>query len=130
MTHRSSNHAEERQDELRRFGLASDPYADCQEELELADRLGEQASLGPGSPAARALARHRLGRGPSPYEQAQGTRGSCFGPGERVVHQAHDGSRRCGRVVERFEHDDVVVVDFGRHGRTAVDAAELESEAA
>jgi hypothetical protein len=65
---RGSDRGREReQDELRRYGLESDARAEHELELELADRLAEQASLPPGSAAARALARHRLGRGPSPY---------------------------------------------------------------
>ena len=61
---------EREQEELRRYGLEHDPYADFVQELELADRYAEQASLAPGHPLARALARYRLGGGPSSLREA------------------------------------------------------------
>jgi hypothetical protein len=58
------DHYDLEQEELRRYGLEHDPYADFAQELELADRYAEQGSLAPGH-QPRALARFRLVRGPS-----------------------------------------------------------------
>ena len=63
------DHHERTQDELRRYGLDRDPREDHAHEVELAERLAEQASLSPGDPGVQALARYRLGRGPSPFER-------------------------------------------------------------
>ena len=57
---------EEQRERNRRYGLEHDEYAEFVHELELADRIADQASLPPGHPLARAAARHRLGRGPRP----------------------------------------------------------------
>jgi hypothetical protein len=120
---------EREQDELRRYGLEHDPRADHEYERELADRLADQASLPPGDAAARALARHRLGRGPCPYEQPHEPEPQHFATGERVNHHRPDGPRP-GRVVRTLERDGLVEVDFERHGTTLVAADELEREAA
>jgi hypothetical protein len=120
---------EREQDELRRYGLEHDPRADHAHELELADRLADQASLPHGDAAARALARHRLGRGPCPYEQPHEPEPQRFATGERVNHHRPDGPRP-GRVVGTLEHEATVEVDFDRHGTTLVAADELEREAA
>ncbi len=56
-------------------------------DLELADRIADQASLPPGHPLARAAARHRVGRGPSAYEQPHELEPQRFVAGERVSHQ-------------------------------------------
>jgi hypothetical protein len=124
------------QEELRRCGLEHDPYADFVQELELADRYAEQASLPPGRPA-RALARYGLGRGPSPYEQphqptpaAPPPPGAAPEPGERVVHEDRDGQQRAGRLVERLDEDGAAVVAFDRGGRSVVALDRLEREAA
>jgi hypothetical protein len=53
----------------RRYGLEHDEYADFVHEIELADRIADQASFPPGHCAARQVARARLGLGRSPYEQ-------------------------------------------------------------
>lgn len=63
------DHYEGEQDELRRYGLDRDPREDHAHEVELAERIAEQASLPPGQPGVWALARYRLGRGPSPFER-------------------------------------------------------------
>lgn len=76
------------QDLLRRYGLERSPQEELDEELELADRHAEQASL-PGSPEARALARRRLGRDPFPYEQPHDPPAPTrMAPGEQVVRLA------------------------------------------
>ena len=117
------------QDELRRYGLEHDPLADHTYELDLADRLAEQASLPPGDAGAWAVARYRLGRGPCPYELPHEPEPQRFTTGERVNHHCPDGPRP-GRVVRTLEHEDIVEVDFGRHGTTLVAAEELEREVA
>jgi hypothetical protein len=121
---------EREQDELRRYGLEHDPRADHEYELELADRLADQASLPPGDAAARALARHRLGRGPCTYGQPHEPEPQRFASGELVGHHGPHGRSRPGRVVRTRERDGLVEVDFDHHGNTLVAAAELEREAA
>jgi hypothetical protein len=121
---------EREQEELRRYGLEHDPYADFVQELELADRYAEQASLAPGHPP-RALARYRLGRGRSPYEQPhQATPAAAPEPGERVVHTDRDGQRQPGRVVERLDEDGAAVVAFDRGDQSVVELDRLERETA
>jgi hypothetical protein len=118
------------QDELRRYGLEQDPRADLVQELELADRYAEQASLPPGHPA-RALARYRLGRGPDPHEEPhRPPQPAAPEPGERVVHEDRDGQRQPGRVVERLDDDGAAVVAFDRGGESVVELDRLEREAA
>jgi hypothetical protein len=128
---------EREQEELRRYGLEHNPYADFVHELELADHYAEQASLEPGHLAARALARHQLGRGPNPYEQphqptaaAPPPTAAAPQPGERVVHEDPDGQQRAGRLVERLDEDGAAVVAFDRGGRSVVELDRLEREAA
>jgi tetratricopeptide (TPR) repeat protein len=60
---------EEQRERDLRYRLEHDPYEEHQLELEPAERIADQASLPPGHPIVLAAARHRLGRGPSPYEQ-------------------------------------------------------------
>ena len=120
---------EEQRERDRRYGLEHDEYAEFVHELELADRIADQASLPPGHPLARAAARHRLGRGPSPYEQPHEAEPQRFAAGERVRHHGPDG-HRVGRVVRTADREEVVEVDFGRQGTTLVAADELEREAA
>jgi hypothetical protein len=111
-------------------GVEPDPYADFVQELELADRYAEQASLASGH-APRALARYRHGRGPSPYEQPhRPTPAAAPQPGERVVHEDRDGQRQAGRVVERLDQDGTAVVAFDRGGQSVVELERLEREAA
>jgi hypothetical protein len=118
---------EREHEELRRYGLEHNPYADFVQELELADRYAEQALLAPGQPPAR----YRLGRGPSPYEQPHyPTPAAAPEPGERVVHEDRDGQRRAARVVERLDEDGAAVVDFDRGGQSVVEFDRLEREAA
>lgn len=122
---------EEQHERDLRYGLEEDdPDAELTRELELADRIAEHASLPPGHPSAIAAARRRLGRGPSPYEQAHRPEPQRFVPGERVSHHAPGGDVRPGRVLRTLEHDGLVEVDFGRHGTTLVDPGQLEPEAA
>jgi hypothetical protein len=116
---------EREQDELRRFALEHEPRADHEYELELADRLADQASLPPGGAAARALARHRLDRGLCPYERPHEPEPQRFAIGERVSHHRPDGTRP-GRVVRTLEQEGIVEVDFDRDGTTLVAAEELE----
>jgi hypothetical protein len=124
------NHHEREQDHLRRYGLDHDDYAELVRETELADRIADQASLPPGQPLARAAARHRLGRGPSPYERPHQPEPHRFAAGERVSHHRGRSGPRPGRVVRTLEREGLVEVDFGRHGTTLVAADELEPEAA
>jgi hypothetical protein len=125
--HAQSDAFEHEQELLCRYGLEHDPRAEHEQELELADRLADQASLSPG--AARKLARQRLGRGPSPYEQPHEPEPQRLATGERVNHHRPDGPRP-GRVVRVLEREGVVEVEFDRHGTTFVAADELEREAA
>jgi hypothetical protein len=121
---------EEQRERDRRYGLEHDEYAEFVHELELADRIADQASLPPGHPLARAAARHRLGRGPSPYEQPHEPEPQRLAAGERVTHHRPDGSSRPGRVVRAPDHQGLVEVDFGGRGSTLVAGDELEREAA
>lgn len=120
---------EEQRERDRRYGLEHDEYAEFVCEIELADRLAEQASVPPGHPLARAAARHGLGRGPSPYEQPHETVPQHFAAGERVRHHRSDGHRP-GRVVRPVDREGLVEVDFRRHGTSLVAADELERETA
>jgi hypothetical protein len=121
---------EERERDLREGLGEEDPHAELMRELELADRIADQASLPPGHPSAIAAARQRLGRGPSPYEQAHRPEPRRFAAGERVSHHAPGGDVRSGRVLRTLEDDGLVEVDFGRHGTTLVDPDQLEPEPA
>jgi hypothetical protein len=121
---------DEERERDRRYGLEHDEYGEFVHELELADRIADQASLPPGHPLARAAARHRLGRGPSPYECPHEPAPQAFTAGERVSHHGLGGRSRPGQVVRALEHEGLVEVDFGRHGTTLVAADELEREAA
>ena len=113
------------------YGLEEeDAHTELMSELDLADRIADHASLSPGDPHVVAAARHRLDRGPSPYEQRHRPEPDRFTAGERVSHHAPGGDVRAGRVMRTHEHDGLVEVDFGHHGTTLVDAAQLEREAA
>jgi hypothetical protein len=120
---------EEQRERDRRYGREHDEYAEFVHELELADRIADQASLPPGHPLARAAAPHRLGRGLSAYEQPHEPEPQRLAAGERVRHHRPDGHRP-GRVVRTADHEGLVEVDFGRHGASLVAADELEREAA
>jgi hypothetical protein len=121
---------EEQRERDRRYGLEHDEYGEFVRELELADRIADQASLPPGHPLARAAARQRLGRGPSPYEQPHEPEPQRFSAGERVTHHQPGGGSRPGRVVRAPDHQGLVEVAFGGHGTTLVAGDELEREAA
>jgi hypothetical protein len=128
-------HAFEQQHELlARYGLDRDPREDHDHEVELAERLAEQASLPPGDPAVCALARHRLGRGPSPYRRPATPAGPPLklAPGEEVTYRGEDGAgpARHGTVHRLVEEDGAAVVAFHGGGETAVSADALERRAA
>ncbi len=117
-----------RRDEDRRYGREHDERYEAELELAAADRLTEHASLAPRDAEARALARHLLGRGPSPYEQPHIPSAGALSAGEAVRCHTPDEIRR-GHVV-RCLGDGLVLVDFGRQGASVVEAALLEREAA
>jgi hypothetical protein len=120
---------EREQDELRRYGLEHDPRADYEHELELADRLAEQASLPPGDAGARALARYRLGRAPSPYGRAGRPAPTPeLAAGQEVTYRGEDGAgpARHGTVKELIDGGGAAVVAFHGGGETAVSADALE----
>lgn len=118
---------EQRERDLRQ-GLQHDPHEEHQRELELAERIAEQASLPPGHPIVLAAARHRLGRGPSPYEQPHQPEPQRFAAGERVNHHRPEGPRP-GVVVRTLDEEALVEVDFGS-STTLVALDELERRAA
>jgi hypothetical protein len=122
---------EQQREEDSRYGLERDEHADFLLELELADRIAEQASLPPSQrhPGC-AAARQRLGRGRSPYEQPHQPEPRQFAAGEPVSHHNPDGDVRPGRVVRADTTDGLVEVDFGPHGTSLVDPERLEPEAA
>lgn len=119
---------EERRARDLRYGLEPDPHGEFQHELELADRIADQASLPPGHPLVMAAARHQLGEGPSPYEQPHQPQPESFAEGERVNHHRSDGPRP-GVVVRTLDDEALAEVDFG-HGSTLVAVDELERRAA
>jgi hypothetical protein len=57
---------EAQEERERRYGVAYDEYDELEREFELADRIAEHASVPPGDPGCRALARKRLGLPGSP----------------------------------------------------------------
>jgi hypothetical protein len=125
---------EQEQELLRRYGLEADPRADHAHELELAERLAEQASVSPGDPAVCRLAHYRLGRGPSPVGRP-GTPGAPLpplAPGDDVTYRGEDGAgpARHGTVRRLVEEDGAAVVAFHGGGETAVSAEALERRAA
>lgn len=117
-----------RREEDRRYGLEHDDDYELEIEWAVADRLAEHASLPPGDGDARALARHLLGRGSSPYEQPHSPSPVALRAGDAVCCHSAD-EIRSGRVV-RDLGGTLVVVDFDRHGRSVVEAAMLERKAA
>jgi hypothetical protein len=116
---------EEQEERDRRDGVADDEYDDFERELELADRLAEHASVPPGDPLCRALARKRLGLPGSPYEHPHDPSLRRYAEGDRVRHQDGNGPR-AGRVVRALDHEGLVEVDFGRQGTTVVAVEDLE----
>src|SRR3954464_361849 len=112
-----------------RYGVADDEYDDLQRELELADRIAEYASLPPGDPGCRALARKRLGLPGSPYEHPPDPPLRRHAEGDRVQHGRGDGPR-AGRVVRMLDHEGLVEVDFGGEGTALVGIDDIAPEAA
>ena len=111
----------------RRYGLEHDENDELERELALADRIAEQASMPPGDPGCRALARKRLGLPGRPYEHPHDRELRRYAEGERVRH--HDGSRpRTGRIMHTLDHEGLVEVDFGREGTTLVGFDQIEPE--
>ena len=120
---------EEQHERERRYGVAGDEYDDFERELELADRIAEHASLPPGDPGCRALARKRLGLPGSPYEHPHDPPLRRYAEGDRVQHDRGDGPR-AGRVVRMLGHEGLVEVDFGGEGTALVGIDDIEPEAA
>ena len=119
---------EEQRERDIRYGLDRDPREEHEHELELTERIADQASLPPGHPIVLVAARHRLGRGPSPYEQPHQPEPQGFAAGERVNHLRPDGPRP-GVVVRTLDEDALVEVDFGS-STTFVPVDELDRRAA
>jgi hypothetical protein len=119
---------EEQRERDLRYGLEHDPREEHAKELELTERIAEQASLPPGHPMVLAAARHRLGGGPSPYEQPHQPEPQSFDAGDRVNHHRPEGPRP-GVVVRTLDEDALVEVDFGS-STTFVPFDELERRAA
>ena len=120
----------ERRERDRRVGLDHNPREHLDQELALAERLAEHGSLPPGDAGARRLARRLLGRSPGLGEHPQDDERlvARFVAGEAVSHRAGEQSVR-GHVVRDLA-DGLVEVDFGRHGRSVVEADQLDTEAA
>ena len=87
---------EEQWERDRRYGVADDEYDEFERELELADRIAEHASVPPGDPRCRALARKRLGLPGSPYEQPHDRPLHRYAEGDRVRHHHVTGRGRAG----------------------------------
>jgi hypothetical protein len=117
---------EEQRERDRRYGSADDEAEEFDRELELADRLAEQASLPPGDPSCRAEACRRLGHA-APYEWPHQPEPTRLAEGQLVRHHERDGTR-VGRIVHAVDLDGLVEVDFGRDGTTLVAAGDLEPE--
>ena len=120
---------EEQHERDRRYGLAEHEDEEFELELELADRIAEQASLPPGDAGCRALARKRLGLPVGPYERPHEPEPRRPAEGERVRHHERDAVR-VGRIVHTLDHEGLAEVDFGRDGTTLVALDDLEPEGA
>jgi hypothetical protein len=120
---------EEQHERDRRYGIAYDECDDFELELELADRIAEHASVPPGDPLCRALARRRLGLPGSPYEHPHEPPLRRYTEGDRVQHHHGDGPRP-GRVVRTLDQEGLVEVDLGHEGTALVGIDEIEPEAA
>src|SRR5262245_34573946 len=119
----------ELQDELdRHHGVAYDED-DFERELELADRIAEQASLPPGDAGCRALARRQLGLPGSPYEHPHDPELHDYAEGERIRHDDGHGPR-AGRVVRPPDHEGLVEVELDHDGPALVDIDDIEPERA
>lgn len=118
----------------RRYGLEHDEKAEFVRELELADRIADQASLPPGHCAARRLARAMLGLGRSPYEQPHAPAPPPpLAPGDAVMYRGAMGDERARHgTVERVLDEDhgAVVVRFDDGQRSALPAEALERRTA
>jgi hypothetical protein len=112
---------------LRRYGLDPDPRADEILELELADRLTDQASLPPGDAGARALAHQRL-RGGADARPDVSSPPVSPGPGERVVYRGEDGAGPDGPGTVRalLDEEEAAAVAFDHGGESAVSLQALE----
>jgi hypothetical protein len=121
---------EEDRERDRRYGLEHDEYAEFVRELELADRIADQASLPPGHCAARRLARARFGLGRSPYEQPNAPAAPPpLAPGEAVTYRGAAGDERTrhGTVEQVLDEDHgAVVVRFEDGQRSVLPAEALE----
>jgi hypothetical protein len=116
---------EEQEERDRRYGLAYDEYDELDREFELADRIAEHASMPPGDPGCRGLARKWLGLPGSPYEHPHDPELRRYAEGEHVRH--HDGNGpRAGGIVRTLDHEGLVEVDFGREGTALVGIDEIE----
>src|SRR3954466_11271503 len=120
---------ERRHERDRRYGVDYDEQDDFERELERADRIAEHASLPPGDPGCRALARKRLGLPGSPYEHPHDPELRRYAEGERVPHRDGNGAR-AGRIVRTLDHEGLVEIDFGREGTALVGIDEIEPKAA
>ena len=120
---------EEQHEHDLRYGLEQDPRDELEPEFELADRIAEHASMPPGDPGCRALARKRLGLPGSPYEHPRDPELRRYAEGERVRH--YDGNEaRAGRIVRTLDHEGLVEIDFGHEGTAVVGIEEIEPERA
>src|SRR3954466_16105820 len=118
---------EEQHERDLRYGVADDEYDDFERELELADRIAEHASLPPGDPGCRALARERLGLPGSPYEQPHDPEPHRYTEGERI--RPDDGTGpRTGRILRAPDHDGLVEVEFGHDGTALVGIEDIEPD--
>lgn len=118
---------QQRERELR-FGLDRDPLEEHQHELELTERIAEQASLPTSHPLVVAAVRHRLGRGRSPYEHAHQPEPRRLAAGDEVSHFGPHGPRP-GVVVRTLDDEGLVEVEL-EHSTTLVPLHEVERRAA
>ena len=120
---------EQQEERDRHDGVAYHENDELERECELADRIAEHASLPPGDPGCRALARRQLGLPGSPYEHPHDPELHRYAAGERVRHHDAHGPR-AGRVVRTLDHEGLVEIDFGREGTALVGVEEIKPEGA